>query len=244
MDPRCRAFTRQGKPFTSSGERCRNRASECVYHSEAERQAAYAYDERARRNAQARNIVLSVGGAVLAVCCVIGLVSKGVSHLSRAFLPASAHTTTITTWTPATTRPWTSQTTTTVTSTVTRTNNTRPNDSADEPHWEGMWLMNYWEDPGDCGQNNWHWVVQPGDSTDMYALREGCFPGNWWSQVLTRCQNAGLPAGTCAVWDPAGIMSEYRRRGNIKVVGLTQACLDRAGLDSFHEGPLHRDCVV
>ncbi|OLT73227.1 hypothetical protein BKG57_22345 [Mycobacteroides chelonae] len=106
--------------------------------------------------------------------------------------------------------------------------------------------MNYWEDEGDCDPSgDSYWVVQPGENSGMYALKVGCFPSNWTSELNARCKGYGeaLPEGVCAVWDPGQIMSRYKVHGNLQIVALTQACLDRAGLDSFHQGPLHQDCV-
>lgn len=124
---------------------------------------------------------------------------------------------------------------------------TQPQASAGsgQPHWDGPRLTNYWESRGDCGggADNSYWVVQPGDS-GMYALKIGCFPSSWTHELTNKCQSYGeLPAGVCAVWDPDRIMSRYNRHGNLLIVKLTQACLDRAGLAAFHQGPLHQDCV-
>lgn len=116
---------------------------------------------------------------------------------------------------------------------------------AAQPHWDGPWLRNYRQDGQDCnagGPN--YWVVQPGDATGMYALKKGCFPDEWVDQLEAHCQSLGLPAGKCAVWDQDSIMSVNKKRGDLLVVKLTEACLDRAGLDDFHEGPLHKDCMV
>lgn len=117
---------------------------------------------------------------------------------------------------------------------------------AQQPYWNGTWLMNYWEDEGDCaGSSDAYWVVQPGENSGMYALKVGCFPPSWTSELTAKCKSysGALPTGVCAVWDPDQIMSQYKRHGNLQIVALTQACLDRAGQDSFHQGPLHQDCV-
>lgn len=116
---------------------------------------------------------------------------------------------------------------------------------SDQPYWDGPWLVNYWESRGDCGggADNSYWVVQRGDS-GMDALKIGCFPVSWTHELDNKCQGYGeLPPGVCAVWDPDQIMSRYNRHGNLLIVKLTQACLDRAGLAAFHQGPLHQDCV-
>lgn len=119
-----------------------------------------------------------------------------------------------------------------------------PATTVDQPQWDGAWVRNYWEDPGDCDQGVNYWVVQPGSQSGMYALKLGCFPPKWKKALDNRCQSSNLPAGRCAVWDKDSIMSEYRKHGDLLVVAITQACLDRAGLQEFHEGPLHQDCVV
>jgi hypothetical protein len=116
---------------------------------------------------------------------------------------------------------------------------------AAQPHWDGAWLRNYRQDGQDCnGADLNYWVVQPSDATGMYALKKGCFPDEWVGQLKSHCQSLGLPAGKCAVWDQDSIMSAKKKRGDLLVVKLTEACLDRAGLDDFHEGPLHKDCMV
>lgn len=119
--------------------------------------------------------------------------------------------------------------------------------SAEQPHWDGSWLRNYWEDPQDCNANVGgldYWVVQSGDNGDMYALKRGCFPRSWSDQITKHCQSLTLPQGKCAVWDTDRIMSSFGKHGDLAIIAITQACLDRAGLTEFHEGPLHPDCVV
>jgi serine/threonine protein kinase len=116
-----------------------------------------------------------------------------------------------------------------------------------QPYWEGAWLRNYWEDNQDCNTGGLdYWVVQPGADTGMYALKLACFPRNWTNILNTHCQSYGsaLPVGKCAVWDQDSIMSTFGKHGDLLVVALTQACLDRAGLADFHEGPIHQDCVI
>lgn len=112
------------------------------------------------------------------------------------------------------------------------------------PYWRGAWLMNYWEDEGDCavGVNDPYWVVQPG-TDGMYALKTGCFPARWTAEINNTCRNHHRSARECAVWDPEEIMSQYKKHGNLLVVGLTQACLDRAHLNTYSQGALHKDCV-
>ncbi|SHQ96309.1 Uncharacterised protein [Mycobacteroides abscessus subsp. abscessus] len=125
-----------------------------------------------------------------------------------------------------------------------RTSIATPAESA-RPYWDGSWLMNYWEGANDCATgNSSYWVVQPGDN-GMDALRVGCFPQSWTTELTNKCRSYGsaLPTDVCAVWDPDKIMSRYGQHGNLQIVGLTQACLDRAGLDSFRQGALHKDCV-
>jgi hypothetical protein len=123
---------------------------------------------------------------------------------------------------------------------------TSPRIDTAEPYWDGPWLRNYWEDRQDCtsaGLN--YWVVQPGDDTGMYSLKKACLPPTWMNAVNTHCQSLALPrGGRCAVWDQDAIMSSFGKHGDLLIVVLTQACLDRAGLTDFHEGPLHQDCVA
>jgi hypothetical protein len=116
---------------------------------------------------------------------------------------------------------------------------------AAQPHWDGAWLRNYRQREQDCngGRLN-YWVVQPGDAGGMYALKKGCFSDEWVGQLDAHCNSLGLPAGKCAVWDQDGIMSVNNKRGDLLVVRLTKTCLERAGIDNFHEGPLHNDCMV
>jgi hypothetical protein len=116
---------------------------------------------------------------------------------------------------------------------------------AAQPHWDGAWLRNYRQREEDCngGRPN-YWVVQPGDAAGMYALKKGCFSDEWVHQLDAHCNSLGLPAGKCAVWDQDGIMSVNKKRGDLLVVRLTKTCLERAGIDNFHEGPLHNDCMI
>jgi hypothetical protein len=131
------------------------------------------------------------------------------------------------------------------TSTGTSTPESSTTVDAAQPHWDGPWLRNYRQDSQDCNDGGLnYWVVQPGDAAGMYALKKGCFPQEWLGQLNSHCQSLGLPAGKCAVWDPDGIMSVNKKRGDMLVVRLTEACLDRARLDDFHAGPLHKDCMA
>jgi hypothetical protein len=131
--------------------------------------------------------------------------------------------------------------------TPTRTSAPEPSATTDAapPRWDGPWLRDYREDEKDCDDGGLdYWVVQPGGSTDLYALKKGCFPKKWVSELNDHCQSLHLPAGKCAVWDQDSIMSVNDKRGDLLVVGLIKACLDRAGIDDFHEGPLHDDCMA
>jgi hypothetical protein len=114
---------------------------------------------------------------------------------------------------------------------------------AAQPYWNGPWLRNYWEGDQDCNSGGSYWVVQPGTDPGMYALKIGCFPQAWINNLNAHCQSFDLPKGNCAVWDRDGIMSVFKKHGDLLIVVLTQACLDRAGLPDFHEGRLHQDCV-
>lgn len=117
--------------------------------------------------------------------------------------------------------------------------------SSNQPHWDGPWVRNYWEGDQDCNTRGLdYWVVQPGDDTGMYALKRGCFPQSWLNSLGSHCQSYAFPPGQCAVWDQDSIMSTFGKHGDLQIIALTRACLDRAGLRGFHEGPLHQDCVV
>jgi hypothetical protein len=131
--------------------------------------------------------------------------------------------------------------------TPTRTSASEPSATPDAapPRWDGPWLRDYQEGEKDCddaGLN--YWVVQPGGSPDLYALKKGCFPKKWVNQLNDHCHSLHLPDGKCAVWDQDSIMSVNDKRGDLLIVGLVKACLDRAGIDDFHEGPLHDDCIA
>lgn len=131
--------------------------------------------------------------------------------------------------------------------TPTRTSAPEPSATTDAapPRWDGPWLRGYQEGEKDCDDGGLnYWVVQPGGSADLHALKKGCFPKKWVGQLNDHCQSLHLPAGKCAVWDQDSIMSVNDKRGDLLVVGLIKACLDRAGIDDFHEGPLHDDCMA
>jgi hypothetical protein len=131
--------------------------------------------------------------------------------------------------------------------TPTRTSATEPSTTTDagQPHWDGPRLRNYRQGEQDCNDGGFnYWVVQPSGPTGMYALKKGCFPEEWVGQLNDHCKSLGLPAGKCAVWDQDSIMSVNNKQGDLLVVRLTEACLDRAGLDDFHQGPLHKECMV
>lgn len=105
-------------------------------------------------------------------------------------------------------------------------------------------LRNYWEGDQDCNNGGRYWVVQPGATTGMYALKIGCFPQSRIDDLTAHCRSFNLPTGNCAVWDQNNIMSSFNTHRDLLIVALAQACLDRAGLPDFHEGPLHQDCVI
>jgi hypothetical protein len=123
---------------------------------------------------------------------------------------------------------------------------TSPRIDTAEPYWDGPRLRNYWEDSQDCNSGGLnYWVVQPGDDTGMDSLKKACFPQTWMNAINSHCQALALPqGGRCAVWDQDAIMSTFGKHGDLLIVALTQACLDRAGLTDFHEGPIHQDCVA
>lgn len=116
---------------------------------------------------------------------------------------------------------------------------------SDRAEWAEAWLRGYRTGPSNCQSSARLWVVQPG-SSGMYRLTSGCFPQGWKNTIVKKCQSyRGLPAGKCAVWDPASVMtSTAGTQGDLQIVVLTDACLTRAGLDDFHVGPLHHDCVI
>jgi serine/threonine protein kinase len=140
-----------------------------------------------------------------------------------------------------------SESTPTRTSTTTVTSTqivAAPSPQTPAPSWDGPWLRNYSEGEQDCNSGGRYWVVQPGDGDGLYALKVGCFPQQWITALNQRCQASSLPPGKCAVWDPNSIMSVFNTRGDLEVVALTQDCLDRAGQNDFHQGPLHQYCMV
>lgn len=132
---------------------------------------------------------------------------------------------------PSATTHTVTETTTTATTTV---SNVRP-------YWDGPWLRDFSDPVGNCFN---YWVVQPGSEPGMYALKQGCVPEEWRQALSDHCRSYSFPAGKCAVWDQDAILSEIGKRGDLLAVAITQACLDRAHLTEFHEGPIHKDCVV
>lgn len=163
--------------------------------------------------------------------------SPSTNDVSSNFLPENSAT-------PSAADTPSAETTTTPLAVISPAPTNRP---FNQPSWDGPWLRNYWEDEQDCKSGVGgldYWVVQPGDESGMYALKKGCFPNNWAYKITSLCQSLNLPAGQCAVWDRDGIMSVYGKHGDLLVVAITRACLQRAGLPDFHEGPIHQDCVV
>ncbi|ORB56757.1 serine/threonine protein kinase [Mycobacteroides saopaulense] len=134
--------------------------------------------------------------------------------------------------------PWATAHTVTETTTIATTTTTT---SGVRPYWDGSWLRDFSDPVGNCFN---YWVVQPGTEPGMYALKHGCVPEDWKQALGDHCRSYPLPAGKCAVWDQDSILSEIGKRGDLRTVAITQACLDRAHLTDFHEGPIHTDCVV
>ncbi|WP_007468316.1 hypothetical protein [Segniliparus rugosus] len=134
-----------------------------------------------------------------------------------------------------------------MTSTVTRTTAAPSRSGAAQPHWEGAWLRNYSQGSNDCAQVDNYFVVQPHGKADTYMLRDGCFPRAVAESINSHCTKLfhGTVKGVCAIWDPDLTLSDPRRVGDIAVVALTQACLDRAHLPGYStQHPVHKDCVV
>ncbi|OBB17045.1 hypothetical protein A5761_11370 [Mycolicibacterium setense] len=189
-------------------------------------------------------------GAVVAVAAIALLIALGVkavasrqgnndtSSAARTVTASTVYVTPTPTTVPTTTTPWYTPTTTTTTT-------TSPTPTSDEqPYWDGPWIRNYWEDPVDCDNGLNYWVVQPGADSTMHALKLGCLPTNWKNAITKRCQSYKFGPGKCAVWDHDRILSVYKKHGDLLVIAISQHCLDRAGLDDFHEGPLNTDCVL
>lgn len=184
--------------------------------------------------------------AVVAVAAVALLIGLGIKALasgtanddngptrtptaSTVYVTPSVSTPVATSWDTPTSTTWPTSTTTTTVA---------------EPYWDGPWLRNYWEDTGDCAHGLNYWVVQPGADSSMHALKLGCFPPVWRDKILNKCRSYDFGPGQCAVWDDNRIMSQYEKHGDLLVIALSQHCLDRAGLDDFHEGALNTDCVL
>lgn len=112
--------------------------------------------------------------------------------------------------------------------------------------WDGAWVRNYRVPSGACTGMVSLWVVQPGTKAGFYQLVSGCFTQEWERALVDKCRSyrSALPAGTCAVWDPAAIVGSAGARGDLLVVALTDACLARAGQDAYHVGAVHTDCVT
>lgn len=149
-------------------------------------------------------------------------------------------------WSPTFTR---TETTTPTTEPTTTTVYVPPIPPPSQPHWDGIWLRNYWESHGDCNSPHGYWVVQPPDDTTpagMSQLKTGCFPENWINSLNNhgRSFTWGSANVLFAVWDPDRIMSEYNKHGDLQMLGLNTACLARARITDFHEGPIHDDCLV
>lgn len=121
-------------------------------------------------------------------------------------------------------------------------------ETASRWYWDGMWMRNYWERRSDCdpGIKSLYWVVQPSDLRGMYELKRGCFTGSVVDALSGRCQSYGnwLKAGTCAVYDPGKIMSQFELEGDLQVVVLSNDCLVAAGQTEYREDPVHQYCVV
>lgn len=133
----------------------------------------------------------------------------------------------------------------TTTSTVTASPEPTTPQITNHPYWDGIWLHDYSEHPGDCDYPHTYWVVQPGDTADTSALKWACFPDTW----INAFNDTGhaLKWSTAvyfALWDPNRIMSEYNHLGNLQMLGLAKYCLTRANISNFHEGPIHNDCLI
>lgn len=121
-------------------------------------------------------------------------------------------------------------------------------ETASRWYWDGMWMRSYWEGANDCdpGIKREYWVVQPSDQRGMYELKFGCFTGRVVDALTDRCQSYGnwLKAGTCAVYDPGKIMSQFELQGDLQVVVLSNDCLVAAGQTEYKQNPIHQYCVV
>lgn len=145
----------------------------------------------------------------------------------------------------STVQPWTPSTTTTQPSLPTvESSQPPPIPPGPQPYWDGIWLRDYWESPGDCDSPHTYWVVQPGDN-GLAQLKIGCFPQTWIDNLNNKGHALSWwKAVIFAVWDPARIMTEYNKHGDLQMIGLDRSCLARAGITEFHEGPIHDDCLI
>jgi hypothetical protein len=188
------------------------------------------------------NLLLKVLGGAVAIAILIHLIDSR----PHGNTPAPTTTPETSLWSPTFTTTET-PTTTTTTSEPTTTNVPRISPPA-QPYWDGIWLRNYWESPGDCNSPHSYWVVlAPEDTTpaNMSQLKAGCFPENWINSLTNHGHSFTWSANVVfAVWDPARIMSEYNKHGDLQILGLNEACLTRAHITDFHEGPIHNDCLV
>ncbi|SHP56078.1 protein kinase family protein [Mycobacteroides abscessus] len=115
-------------------------------------------------------------------------------------------------------------------------------------YWDGMWMRSYWEAANDCdpGIKMEYLVVQPSDQRGMYELKSGCFPERVVDALNARCQSydGWLKAGTCAVYDPEEIMSQFELQGDLQVVSLSNDCLVEVGQTKYDQGTIHQYCVT
>lgn len=187
------------------------------------------------------SLLLKVLGTAAVVIAVLGAVIHGIESRSSTNISTPTTTPETSLWSP------------TFTTTETPTETTEPTTTAvppipPQPYWDGIWLRNYWESHGDCNSPHSYWVVQAADDSTpagMSQLKVGCFPENWYSSLNSHGQSFTWSASVLfAVWDPGRIMSEYNKHGDLQMLGLNKACLTRAHITDFHEGPIHNDCLV
>lgn len=189
--------------------------------------------------------LIAVAATLVVIAVVLALSIPSPSYQSDDHQSSS---TTLYTTTPPYYPPTTSTTTSTTTwypEPTTTESYPQATTPVEQPRWDGIWLRGYWEANGDCASPRTYWVVQPGDSDGMSALKVGCFPDSWINALNDTGHNLKWGASVYfAVWDPGRIMSEYNRRGDLQMIGLAKSCLARAGLTDFHEGPIHNDCLI
>lgn len=186
---------------------------------------------------------LMIPATLLGLFLIVRLASvQGTDTATRGTSTPSTYPAT-TTWDPPT-RTSTTIVTSTSVATVTQVPRsvTPVPESRSGPIWDGPWLRNYAEGINDCDSGTNYWVVQPGDSSGLFSLKDGCFTPQWKAALDDRCSSYGL-GPICAVWDNAGIMSEFEKRGDLLIVGLTEACLENSRQSDYHQGPLHKYCV-